>query len=262
MRGNVPKAATALALALLFLFALHAVVYGRAFSSIGMMVGWATVGNPLVMEGSMLLLGGVFYANIYQLLVNRVFVRFVRVEAVAYFVVAFAVVMLKSPGIQGFNLDVSDLYREIIGYPVSVLVNLLLFAPVGAVAFRHVRSLPLALALALVLIGTIETVQYVLHLGIFDVVDIILNMIGFTLGYLVLGIMRDAGFRIAHDGTGWATVVRPQKAQRDGGDKDGGDENGGTATDGGGPRRKLVALAVLVAVLALLFVAGLLFADY
>jgi glycopeptide antibiotics resistance protein len=257
MRPDVSKKLVALLWTLLFLLVLHFVVYGRASLSIGMMVGWETVRNPLLMEGSMLLLSGVLYANISQLLANRVSVRFVRVEAMAYFVVLFAVVMLKSPGIQGFNLDVSDLYREIIGYPVSVLVNLLLFAPVGMLAIRYVRSLPKALALALGLIGAIETVQYVLHLGIFDVVDIILNMIGFTVGYLVLGIMRDAGFRVVQDGTGWATIVRPQKARQGGGDED-----GSVGADGGGPRRKLVALVVLLGVLALLFVAGFVFADY
>jgi hypothetical protein len=158
----------------------------------------------------------------------------VRIETAVYFILSFAIIMLKSRGIQGVNLDFSDLYQSVIEYPASVLINLLLFVPMGAVVFRYSASAPRAFGLALVAIAGMETLQYVLHLGIFDVVDIVVNMVGFSLGYLTLGILKEAGFRIIRVDERRVRIGRPRKGDAETGETDGAGGDGWSAEAGVG----------------------------
>jgi hypothetical protein len=205
----------------------------------------------------------------------------VRIETAVYFILSFAIIMLKSRGIQGVNLDFSDLYQSIIEYPASVLINLLLFVPMGAVVFRYIASAPRAFGLALVAIAGMETLQYVLHLGIFDVVDVVVNMVGFSLGYLTLGILKEAGFRIVRVDERRVRIGRPRKGVTESGEgiasvagtavaarvasaetaefaKAG--EAGNAKT--GKLKRRIILVSVFFGVLILLFIIGFIFYDY
>jgi glycopeptide antibiotics resistance protein len=215
MKHNILKKAIAFISALAFWLSMHFVIYGSTYSSLVMLIGHDTMQNKLIVEGFLLLLSCALCVNVYQVLANRLFIPFLRVEAIAYFVLFFAVIMLKSRGTQEINLDFFDLYTSIIEYPASVVINLLFFIPVGAVIFRYIKSTPKAFVLALAFIVTIEVLQYLLHLGIADVADIVVDMTGFAIGFLVLGILKDAGFYIVHEDKSYARIAYSQKRDSD-----------------------------------------------
>jgi glycopeptide antibiotics resistance protein len=283
MKQRVIQKAIAVVVSLAFFFALHFVVYGSTYSSLAMLIGHGMLDNWLVMEGVMLLVSAVLCANVYQVLINRFSVRFVRIETVVYCVLTFAIIMLKSRGIQGINLDFSDLYQSVIEYPASVLINLLLFVPVGAVVFKYVRSAPRAFGLALAAIVGMEALQYVLHLGICDVVDVAVNMLGFSLGYLTLGILKDAGFRVVREDRHHARIARSQRGDVEtggGAESAEGDEYGEGAEYGenakatgsaegktaqpehGRLKLRIILVSLFFGVLILLFIIGFIFYDY
>ena len=73
----------------------------------------------------------------------------------------------------------------------NVLGNFILFYPMGIFLpclFRSVRTVKKSLLISLCTILSVEIVQLVLRLGIFDIDDLILNMAGWILGFLTLSI--------------------------------------------------------------------------
>ena len=82
--------------------------------------------------------------------------------------------------------------RWMLGLAVkNVLGNFILFYPMGIFLpclFKKVRTLKKTLLIAFGTILSVEIVQLVFRLGIFDVDDLILNIAGWILGYLTLSI--------------------------------------------------------------------------
>ena len=73
----------------------------------------------------------------------------------------------------------------------NVLGNFILFYPMGIFLpclFRSVRTVKKSLLIALCTILSVEIVQLVFRLGIFDIDDLILNITGWILGYFTLAI--------------------------------------------------------------------------
>lgn len=73
----------------------------------------------------------------------------------------------------------------------NVLGNFILFYPMGIFLpclFRSVRTVKKSLLIALCTILSVEIVQLVFRLGIFDIDDLILNIAGWILGYFTLAI--------------------------------------------------------------------------
>lgn len=70
----------------------------------------------------------------------------------------------------------------------NLAANVLAFVPFGYLlprAHRHLRHAFLVLPIALIFVCSIEVFQYVTMLGACDVDDVILNMLGCILGYLL-----------------------------------------------------------------------------
>ena len=80
--------------------------------------------------------------------------------------------------------------RWMLGLAVkNVFGNFILFYPMGIFLpclFRGVKTIRKSLLISLCTILAVETVQLVFRLGIFDIDDLILNISGWTLGYLTL----------------------------------------------------------------------------
>jgi glycopeptide antibiotics resistance protein len=73
----------------------------------------------------------------------------------------------------------------------NVLGNFILFYPMGIFLpclFRNVRTVKKSLLISLCTILSVEIVQLVFRLGIFDIDDLILNITGWILGYFTLAI--------------------------------------------------------------------------
>ena len=70
----------------------------------------------------------------------------------------------------------------------NIVGNLLLFVPMGAFlpfAFDKMKTLWRAVSVMLIIILSVELVQIVLVIGSFDVDDLLLNLLGGLLGYLL-----------------------------------------------------------------------------
>ena len=91
----------------------------------------------------------------------------------------------------GYIRDVID-KRWMLGLAIrNVLGNFILFYPMGVFLpclFRSVRTVKKSLLISLCTILSVEIVQLVFRLGIFDIDDLILNMAGWILGFLTLSI--------------------------------------------------------------------------
>lgn len=208
--------AISLALSLLFFLLLRIVVYGSAYGSLAMMLGLSTMENLPLVESAMLITTGILCVNIYQLLSGKISLKFLKVETTLYFFVLLAVVMFKSLGVQEINLDITDIYSQVIEYPASVVINILLFVPLGAIAFKYSKSTLKASIFALTLIFTLEVLQYLLHLGIADVVDVFVDLFGFLIGYLAVSVIHELGFKIVpkddcHIKVAYGPVDTPEK---------------------------------------------------
>lgn len=190
------------AVAIVWWLTLAWVLGGQAFSSVDMLLRSFGLDD---FTGAIMLVAEaassvVLFFACYQLISNRLNVAFWRALAVAYGVCLFAVVMLKSVGVREVNFNMVDLLPQLIEYPASVVVNFLLFVPVGALMGWRFRRPLVALPLGLLGIAAVEVIQYVLGLGIADVVDVVVDFAGLSLGYLIADALRLAGVGLSGDG--------------------------------------------------------------
>lgn len=69
---------------------------------------------------------------------------------------------------------------------LNIFGNIALFVPMG-ILFKQLSLKPIILfMISLGLIITIELLQYITQKGIFDVLDIVLNLLGVAIGYLIV----------------------------------------------------------------------------
>lgn len=125
-------------------------------------------------------------AAVYQVLRNRISIVFSGVIFIIYLISLVAIVMFKSVGTQGINLNPLDVVNQFSAEPVAPLMNIVIFVPLGMISRGFFRARFRVLLTFFFVILSMEILQYVLHLGFFDVVDIILNCAGFAGGYLLL----------------------------------------------------------------------------
>lgn len=109
--------------------------------------------------------------------------------------------MLKSRGISGFNVNPLLIVQEFLQAPLTVLFNMLAFMPIGFMLAWKCQSPKVTILLFLAFITICELIQSILHLGIFDVDDILLNTFGFALGFLAQTMPIPAGGACRDKGT-------------------------------------------------------------
>ena len=69
---------------------------------------------------------------------------------------------------------------------LNIFGNIALFIPLG-ILLKQLSLKPLVIGLlSLGLIITIELLQYITQKGIFDVLDIVLNILGIGIGYIIV----------------------------------------------------------------------------
>lgn len=134
---------------------------------------------------SVLILGlaGLSFLFARSLYTKRLSRRLIQGTYALYFILLFSVLFLKNIGLQGFNLDLlSFSYNWAYGDKLVPTMNIIMFIPLGLLfplTRRNLALFTLAISLA-------ELCQYFLHLGIFDIGDILTNLAGFALGSLLL----------------------------------------------------------------------------
>lgn len=103
-----------------------------------------------------------------------------------YFVVLILVLFARrSFGISKYNLNPMAILHGLnsyVGFLIFVF-NVVLFIPIGYL-FRHKKFVTLLIVM-LPVEFIIESIQYIFKVGVFDINDISLNIIGISIGYLL-----------------------------------------------------------------------------
>lgn len=115
----------------------------------------------------------------YQICIGKIHVLLLYFITALYLLLIFAIIMLKSRGISGFNVNPLLIVQELLQAPLTVLFNMLAFMPIGFMLAWKCQSPKVTILLFLAFITICELIQSILHLGIFDVDDILLNTFGF-----------------------------------------------------------------------------------
>lgn len=124
---------------------------------------------------------------IYQIIKGNIKKRFLYIVYASYFLALIYFLFFKTIGISDYNFNIfSIIYDLIYGDSLIVLMNILFFIPLGfLIRFNKKSSF-----IFIVSIFCVEILQYFLHLGIFDIADIILNYIGFTIGTIIIDYIK------------------------------------------------------------------------
>lgn len=161
---------------------------GIGYQLLAMLLGG---GGPLLMSSPVVMIcihaavGLVVAGVVFQVAMNRYPTALLKAAPVVYVVAAFALVMLKSRGVSGVNLNPLNIVDQFRFSPATVFFNLFVLVPAGALLrARGVAPARAAAGTALVVVAC-ELAQWLLRLGICDVVDIALNLFGCAFGYCV-----------------------------------------------------------------------------
>ncbi|MFC2723953.1 MAG: VanZ family protein [Bifidobacterium dentium] len=136
----------------------------------------------------------------YQICMGKIHVLLLYFITALYLLLIFAIIMLKSRGISGFNVNPLLIVQELLQAPLTVLFNMLAFMPIGFMLAWKCQSPKVTILLFLAFITICELIQSILHLGIFDVDDILLNTFGFALGSLAQNHADSRGWSMQRQG--------------------------------------------------------------
>lgn len=150
----------------------------------------------------------------YQLMRNSISVVLCRTLIVLYLIAAPLAIMLKSRGVQGINLNIMDIISQFMDSPAVLLFNVLIFIPAGMIFHGRYSHPARPYIVIVVVILLMESCQYLFHLGVFDIVDILTNLAGFTIGYLIAGSFHHAGHRFVRNGVYYENTTTTKTAQQ------------------------------------------------
>ncbi|MFA9493036.1 VanZ family protein [Streptococcus sp. E17BB] len=202
MKKNIIYVVITLLMSLVFFFELANFYSFTAYPYLVLLLGGAGVdilSQTWLIITSLVAIILLFATNVWQLLHLRFKKTFLKVQTLLYLVALLFVIMLKSRGVQGINLNPLNLLTQFQESAFIVFANIVLFIPVGFLLFRRVKTLKMVVASATIGLIILEISQYLLHLGIADVADILTNLSGILLGYLGLDLLRDLGWKSRTD---------------------------------------------------------------
>lgn len=105
-------------------------------------------------------------------------------------------------GIRRYNLypfkTIADYFMNSRNYNFNVLfinlaANIITFIPLGFFAsllFKKFRNIPAVVAFSILIVAIIESLQFVLNVGVLDIDDIILNTLGSIVGFAIYKIIK------------------------------------------------------------------------
>ena len=127
----------------------------------------------------------IFYGSSYFLLnpSHRIPAFILRLLWIIYFLVMILLLFFRVYHDNNINLNLLELFNFETTNLSQTILNLILFIPIGY-WLKHLKISSILL-ISLLLITSIELLQFVSHRGIFDVVDILINTIGIMIGYII-----------------------------------------------------------------------------
>lgn len=128
---------------------------------------------------------GIFiYIVLSQIIYKNVSKKCIYVMWACYFLSLTFVLFIRLMGNRGINLNPLDFVKNIYEDPIffiTIIMNILAFMPIGYL-FKK-KTLKVSVLSAIVICLAIELLQYIFKVGIFDVDDIVFNVIGIILGW-------------------------------------------------------------------------------
>lgn len=119
---------------------------------------------------------------LYQLIIKEFSKKWVTTFFVIYGILLVYFLLFKSIGVRGMSLNPFSLLIDLIkGDPFVVLINIILFIPIGFILKLNKKNALLVIVSILI----VEISQYLFSLGIFDVGDILANFTGYLIGNLI-----------------------------------------------------------------------------
>jgi glycopeptide antibiotics resistance protein len=174
--------------------------FGRFF--LRLMFGVAAFDSIWPATALYLLTSLFFVANIYQLCRGRFYKWFVWLEGIMYFLSSVIFILFKTygDGITGVNLQWQAVFWN---NNIETLANILIFIPIGWMLYLLLRGFWRTMFAGLALVLLIESSQYVFRLGITDVVDVMTNMTGILVSFLIFALIRLFGVKFYDRGIYW-----------------------------------------------------------
>ncbi|WP_368489740.1 VanZ family protein [Clostridium sp. BJN0013] len=127
---------------------------------------------------------GIFIFALINLLIHKKISKpYAYILWGCYFCILMFIFFIRMVGMTGINLNPLDIIKNISADPLfifTVIMNIFIFIPLGYL-FRK-KTFTFSLVSAFVISLCIEIIQYILKVGIFDIDDIIFNIIGFMIG--------------------------------------------------------------------------------
>lgn len=116
---------------------------------------------------------------IYQIIKGGLTKKFIIFAYIMYFLILIYLLLFKSMGITGYNLNIFAVIGDILnGDAFVVLMNIIIFIPLGFLFKFNFKTSIIFIAV----ITIVEIIQMIFNLGICDIDDILLNYIGFIVG--------------------------------------------------------------------------------
>lgn len=127
----------------------------------------------------------IFYGSSYLLLnpSHRIPTFVLRLLWVIYFLVMILLLFFRVYHDNNINLNILELFNFETTNLSQTILNLILFIPIGY-WLKHLK-ISSVLLLSLLLITSIELLQFVSHRGIFDIVDFLIDTFGIMIGYII-----------------------------------------------------------------------------
>ena len=127
----------------------------------------------------------IFYGGSYLLLnpSHRIPTFVLRLLWIIYFLVMILLLFFRVYHDNNINLNLLELFNFETTNLSQTILNLILFIPIGY-WLKHLK-ISSVLLLSLLLITSIELLQFVSHRGIFDIVDILIDTFGIMIGYII-----------------------------------------------------------------------------
>lgn len=126
------------------------------------------------------------YLIITQISKKKLDKETLRILLFCYFTLLVVCLFFRFTQSRGINLNPLDAVKSIKQDPfflVSMLVNMVLFLPLGILMRDKAKKIVIPIGILIFVI--VEILQYILRVGISDINDVILNFIGYYIGYYI-----------------------------------------------------------------------------
>ncbi|WP_261828616.1 VanZ family protein [Inconstantimicrobium mannanitabidum] len=135
---------------------------------------------------TLIILQAVVIFSIFKMFISRQIDKYsYYIIWTCYFFILAFVLFGRPTAFRKFNFNPLDILNGLNNFDsiFIYLLNILAFIPIGYI-FRH-KGARNMLLIMIPIEFLIETIQYIFKLGIFDINDIILNLIGICIGYII-----------------------------------------------------------------------------